>query len=102
MYIHLALAGVGTIAMIALGIYFMMESSAIGDRIQDLDDKEMGSMLQALNTGGTWYAAGLPGLCVSKFDGKGCTECVSVDRLCCLTFTFYLLQGCRKDQRTHE
>ena len=55
MYIHLALAGVGTIAMVALGIYFMMESSAIGDRIQDLDDKEMGSMLQALNAGGTWY-----------------------------------------------
>jgi hypothetical protein len=54
MYIHLGLAGLGTIAMIALGIYFMMQSSEIGDRIRDLDDKEMGSMLQALNAGGTW------------------------------------------------
>jgi len=62
MYIHLGLAGVGTIAMIVLGIYFMMESSAIGDRIQDLDDGEMGSMLQALNTGGTWDVERTKGL----------------------------------------
>merc|ERR1719263_2651127 len=32
----------------------MMESSEIGARIKDLDDGEMGSVLQALNAGGTW------------------------------------------------
>ena len=99
MYIHLGLAGVGTIAMIVLGIYFMMESSEIGARIKDLDDGEMGTLLQALNAGGTWYAAGLIGLCVSKFDGKGCTECVLL--IACVV-TLSPFTGCRDVESTKQ
>jgi len=54
MYIHLGLAGLCTIAMLVLGIYFMMQSEEIGNRIKDLDDEEMGNVLQAMSAGGTW------------------------------------------------
>ena len=99
MYIHLGLAGVGTIAMIVLGIYFMMESSEIRARIKDLDGGEMGTVLQALNAGSTWYAAGLIGLCVSKFDGKGCTECVLL--IACVV-TLSPFTGCRDVESTKQ
>ena len=58
MHVHLGVAGLATVGMIAMGIYLLIDANNIGDIVSELDDKEIGEMLNAMGIGGTWYVVG--------------------------------------------
>lgn len=84
MYIHLSFAGCATVALITFGIYFLVNASNIGERIRELDDEELGSLLQGMKVGGTWNAENTKTLLTEGFRTFGML-CIMVSLLVIFT-----------------